>query len=165
MYCFPEVKGDIQTRIFQDYIQILCILHIILTYFIIKMGESIRKPVNSTTCGLPEARIIFDELPMDLQTQIVEDYIKPELDAHCLCEEFKTMIHIKPGSRNNIWFNKYIDKLRMILENECALKIMRSTDANFEDSYFLHIIRKKKVFPKIDCIIESMAVHIVSMNN
>ena len=165
MYCFPKVEGYTQIPIFQDYIQLFCILHIIITYFIIKMGESLRKPVNSATCGLPEAKIIFDELPMDLQTQIVEDYIQPELDANSLCEEFKTMVHSKPGSRNNIWFNKYINKLRMILANECALKIMRSTDANFEDSYFLHIIRKKKDFPKIDCIIESMAVHIVSMNN
>ena len=161
MYCFSEIKGVTQTPIWQ----LLCILHILITYFITKMGHHLRRPVKSTTCGLPEARSIFDKLPTDLQTQIVDDYIRPELEAHSLCEEFKTMVLDKNVTKNDIWFDEYIDKLRLILANDCALKIMRSTDRNFEESYFLHIIRKKKVFPKIDCIVESMAVHIERMNN
>ena len=161
MYCFSEVKGATQTPIFQ----LLCILHILLTYFITKMGQHLRRPVKSTTCGLPEARSIFGKLPPDLQTQIVKDYILPELEAHSLCKEFKSMVITKFVNKNDIWYDKYIHKLRLILANDCALKIMRANDEKFEDSYYLHFILKKKAFDQIDCFIKSMAVHIERMNN
>ena len=97
------------------------------------MGKFFSKPVNSTTCGLREAKDIFDMLLPDLQTLLLHQYILPELEAHRLVEKYDETLESEKA-RRLIW-DIMVEPLNNIIANSLALEMMMKSNQDFQDVY------------------------------
>ena len=103
------------------------------------MGEIFSTPVvnsklvNSTTCGLREARDILRDLPLDLQIKIFDEYISQELEAHRLVEEYDAKLESEKA--RGLKWGIMVEPLNNIIANPLALEMMMKSNQDFRDAY------------------------------
>ncbi len=112
---------------------------------------------------MEEAKQLYDKLPSDIQTHLVEEYIKPQLND---CEKEISLFHelLESEDCQRLNYNCLIEPLKKIINNEHGLAKMRKLNTlNFNYYYTQHFIHKKNAFVLISCPYASMAGCFVMM--
>ena len=95
---------------------------------------------------LKKAKAIFDELQLDIQRYLIEDYIKPQLEEG---DKWISLFHelIESEECSHLNYECLIDPVTKIIQNETALAKMRKLDTiGFDSIYIQHFIRKQNTF-------------------
>ena len=95
---------------------------------------------------LKEASQIFGRLQSDIQTHLIEEYIKPQLRGDDLVREFDKQLNSEE-CRSLKW-QVLVDVVEKIIENKEALAQMfeKYDDIGFKSYYEQHFIQKKNQF-------------------
>jgi len=96
---------------------------------------------------LQEASQIFGRLQGDIQTHLIEEYIKPQLRGDDLVKEFDKQLNSEECSSLN--WQVLVDVVKKIIENEAALAQMfekYEEDIGFKTYYEQHFIQKINQF-------------------
>ena len=107
--------------------------------------------VNSTTCGLREAKDIFDILPPDLQTLLLHQYILPELEAHRLVEKYDETLDSEKA--RGLKWGIMVEPLNNIIANPLALEIMMKSNQDFLDVYNKLYKKNKNILGMVALIV------------
>jgi hypothetical protein len=96
--------------------------------------------------SLKEASQIFGMLQSDIQTHLIEEYIKPQLRGDDLVREFDKQLN-SDECRGLKW-QVLVDVVKKIIENKEALAQMfeKYDDIGFKDYYEQHFIQKINQF-------------------
>ena len=96
--------------------------------------------------SLKEASQIFRMLQSDIQTHLIEEYIKPQLRGDDLVKEFDKQLNSEE-CRGLKW-QVLVDVVEKIIENESALAQMfeKYYDIGFKEYYEQHFIQKINQF-------------------
>ena len=96
--------------------------------------------------SLKEASQIFRMLQSDIQTHLIEEYIKPQLRGDDLVREFDKQLNSKECS--SLQWQVLVDVVEKIIENESALAQMfeKYDDIGFKEYYEQHFIKKINQF-------------------
>ena len=95
---------------------------------------------------MKEASQIFRMLQSDIQTHLIEEYIKPQLRGDDLVREFDKQLNSKECS--SLQWQVLVDVVEKIIENESALAQMfeKYDDIGFKEYYEQHFIKKINQF-------------------
>ena len=96
---------------------------------------------------LQEASQIFGRLQGDIQTHLIEEYIKPQLRGDDLVREFDKQLNSEECS--NLNWQVLVDVVEKIIENEAALAQMcekYEASIGFKRYYDQHFIQKVNSF-------------------
>jgi predicted secreted Zn-dependent protease len=96
--------------------------------------------------SLKEASQIFGMLQPDIQTHLIEEYIKPQLRGDDLVREFDKQLNSKDCS--SLQWQVLVDIVTKIIENKEALAQMfeKYDDIGFKEYYEQHFIQKRNQF-------------------
>lgn len=96
--------------------------------------------------SLKEASQIFGMLQPDIQTHLIEEYIKPQLRGDDLVREFDKQLNSKECS--SLQWQVLVDIVTKIIENKEALAQMfeKYDDIGFKEYYEQHFIQKRNQF-------------------
>jgi len=89
---------------------------------------------------------IFNNLPEDIQTKIVEEYIKPQIYVDELLQEFEKQL-LSKECREELDWQMLVDVTEKIIENASALEQMCKKDmgTDFKYYYDVHFIEKVNI--------------------
>jgi hypothetical protein len=102
---------------------------------------------SAVNTDLQEASQIFVRLQGDIQTHLIEEYIKPQLRGDDLVREFDKQLNSEECSSLN--WQVLVDVVKKIIENEAALAQMfekYEEDIGFKTYYEQHFIQKINQF-------------------
>ena len=102
---------------------------------------------SAVDTDLQEASQIFVRLQGDIQTHLIEEYIKPQLRGDDLVKEFDKQLNSEECSSLN--WQVLVDVVKKIIENEAALAQMfekYEEDIGFKTYYEQHFIKKINQF-------------------
>jgi hypothetical protein len=107
---------------------------------------SVKASSQAVDPDLQEASKIFGMLQEDIQTHLIEEYIKPQLRGDDLVREFDKQLNSEE-CRGLKW-QVLSDVVGKIIENESALAQMfeKYDDIGFKGYYEQHFIQKKNQF-------------------
>ena len=107
---------------------------------------SVKASSQAVDTNLQEASQIFGRLQDDIQTHLIEEYIKPQLRGDDLVKEFDKQLNSEE-CRGLKW-QVLSDVVGKIIENESALAQMfeKYDDIGFKGYYEQHFIQKKNQF-------------------
>ena len=107
---------------------------------------SVKASSQAVDTNLQEASQIFGRLQDDIQTHLIEEYIKPQLRGDDLVKEFDKQLNSEE-CRGLKW-QVLVDVVKKIIENESALAQMfeKYDDIGFKGYYEQHFIQKKNQF-------------------
>lgn len=107
---------------------------------------SVKASEQAGDADLEEASQIFGRLQGDIQTHLIEEYIKPQLRGDDLVKEFEKQLN-SDDCRGLKW-QVLSDVVGKIIENESALAQMfeKYDDIGFKGYYEQHFIQKKNQF-------------------
>jgi hypothetical protein len=107
---------------------------------------SVKASSQAVDTNLQEASQIFVRLQGDIQTHLIEEYIKPQLRGDDLVREFDKQLNSEE-CRGLKW-QVLSDVVGKIIENESALAQMfeKYDDIGFKGYYEQHFIQKKNQF-------------------
>jgi predicted secreted Zn-dependent protease len=96
--------------------------------------------------SLKEASQIFGMLQSDIQTHLIEEYIKPQLRGDDLVREFDKQLNSSECS--SLQWQVLVDVVKQIIENKEALAQMfeKYDDIGFKEYYEQHFIQKINQF-------------------
>jgi len=96
--------------------------------------------------SLKEASQIFGMLQSDIQTHLIEEYIKPQLRGDDLVREFDKQLNSEECS--SLQWQVLVDVVTKIIENKEALAQMfeKYDDIGFKEYYEQHFIQKINQF-------------------
>jgi hypothetical protein len=107
-----------------------------------------------------KAKYIYDKLPDDLQNNIKDEYIIPELRGDDLIKEFDRLIESKDCQ--SLRWQVLIDVVEKIINHSGAFSQMCELNTlGFKSSYEQHFIQKKNTFVLFDCPLSSMCAEFV----
>jgi len=102
---------------------------------------------SAVNTDLQEASQIFGRLQGDIQTHLIEEYIKPQLRGDDLVREFDKQLNSEECSSLN--WQVLVDVVKKIIANEAALAQMfekYEEDIGFKTYYEQHFIEKRNQF-------------------
>jgi hypothetical protein len=102
---------------------------------------------SAVNTDLQEASQIFGRLQGDIQTHLIEEYIKPQLRGDDLVREFDKQLNSEECSSLN--WQVLVDVVKKIIANEAALAQMfekYEEDIGFKTYYEQHFIEKINQF-------------------
>ena len=96
--------------------------------------------------SLKEASQIFGMLQSDIQTHLIEEYIKPQLRGDDLVREFDKQLNSSECS--SLQWQVLVDVVKQIIENKEALAQMFEKYDNIAFKYYYdeHFIKKQNTF-------------------
>jgi hypothetical protein len=108
-----------------------------------------------------KAKEIFDGLQEDIQKQLMNDYIKPEVDeSKKLLTLFQELIESDECSE--LKYDCLIDPVTKIIQNPHALAEIRKLNLyGFDYIYKQHFIKKENTFSLVHCPYTSMCMEFV----
>ena len=113
---------------------------------VVQASTSVQTLVVEVDPELQEASKIFGMLQEDIQTHLIEEYIKPQLRGDDLVKEFEKQLN-SDDCRGLKW-QVLSDVVGKIIENESALAQMfeKYDDIGFKTYYEQHFIQKINQF-------------------
>jgi hypothetical protein len=90
------------------------------------------------------AKEIYDNLQQDIQTYLVEEFIKPQLQVDELLQEFEKRLMSEECS--SLQWQVLQDVVSKIIENKAALAQMLEKNNSFKHSYEQHFVKKVNTF-------------------
>ena len=111
-----------------------------------KINNPLLTQAQAVDPSLKEASQIFEMLQSDIQTHLIEEYIKPQLRGDDLVREFDKQLNSKECS--SLQWQVLVDVVEKIIENESALAQMfeKYDDIGFKEYYEQHFIQKRNQF-------------------
>lgn len=88
--------------------------------------------------------MFYNNLPEDIQTYLVEEFIKPQLQVDELIQEFDKQLMSKECS--SLQWQVLQDVVSKIIENKAALAQMIENNNSFKYSYEQHFVKKVNTF-------------------
>jgi len=110
---------------------------------------------------LKKAKAIFDELQLDIQRYLIEDYIKPQLDEG---DKWISLFNelIESEECMHLEYMCLLDPVTKIINNETALAKMRKLNTEgFDRIYEQHFIEKRNTFTLVSDPYMSMCMEFV----
>ena len=111
-----------------------------------KINNPLLTQAQAVDPSLKEASQIFEMLQSDIQTHLIEEYIKPQLRGDDLVREFDKQLNSSECS--SLQWQVLVDVVTKIIENESALaqKFEKYDDIGFKEYYEQHFIQKRNQF-------------------
>ena len=111
-----------------------------------KINNPLLTQAQAVDPSLKEASQIFEMLQSDIQTHLIEEYIKPQLRGDDLVREFDKQLNSEECS--SLQWQVLVDVVAKIIENESALAQMfeKYDDIGFKEYYEQHFIQKRNQF-------------------
>ena len=111
-----------------------------------KINNPLLTQAQAVDPSLKEASQIFEMLQSDIQTHLIEEYIKPQLRGDDLVKEFDKQLNSEECS--SLQWQVLVDVVAKIIENESALAQMfeKYDDIGFKEYYEQHFIQKRNQF-------------------
>ena len=111
-----------------------------------KINNPLLTQAQAVDPSLKEASQIFEMLQSDIQTHLIEEYIKPQLRGDDLVREFDKQLNSSECS--SLQWQVLVDVVTKIIENESALAQMfeKYDDIGFKEYYEQHFIQKRNQF-------------------
>ena len=146
---------EAQMNLTQNPLQLQAEAVAVVVPHVISEAEVLKDP------ELKKAKAIFDELQLDIQRYLIEDYIKPQLEeGDKLISLFNELIDSEEC--RNLRYECLIEPVTKIIQNETALAKMRKLDTiGFNSCYIQHFIRKQNTFRLVDDPYTSMCMEFV----
>lgn len=110
-------------------------------------ASTVQASAQAVDADLQEASQIFGRLQGDIQTHLIEEYIKPQLRGDDLVREFDKQLNSDECSSLN--WQVLVDVVKKIIANEAALAQMfekYEEDIGFKTYYEQHFIEKINQF-------------------